>query len=447
MIKARKLGSFLIGGVVAQGFGAISGLLMANFLTTSDYAIYTIAMTMIGAIAVLTKGGVRMGLSAALARFWPDKERSSVAISSTIRTRFFISALTMPIVIIMSGVLMHRADAPVLLNVAIVGILIAVWWADMRSAVIDQLLFFDDQAVRVQVLDTLIAAGRMVALGALWLLNILSIMSVLLVHFLSVAVRIPFIQKWVHRALDHIRADPDPEVTGSVRTVALRQVPVDIFGVAQAQVAMFFLTQGGGTFELATYGALGRFAQLVAPAAAVSVAFFVPAFARTNDRVIFRMSMFVLFGSIPAFAFILIALVQPQAMLFLIGSSYSSQAQALLVFSLTTTVINAVQIAWSLSSHRGWNKWAWLRIPIGIAWCFIAPFVLEVHTASGAFIFYAGFSVGTAISIAVDLVSARRRGEIRLFGRADHADVAEENAPASTAEPLPADPPPTRNES
>jgi hypothetical protein len=378
-----------------------------------------------------------MGLAAVLADTWPHKAQSAVAVASAIRTRFFISALTMPIIMILTAVLLYRTGATWHTNLLVVALLVGIWWADMRSSVIDQILYFDGEAVRVQVLDTAIAAGRMAAIVLLWLLHGITVLAALVIHVFTFLVRIPYVQRWVHAALDLIHGEPEDGTKRRIRAIALRQVPVDIFTVVQSQAAMFFLTHHAGSFELATYGALGRVAQLLAPFSALSLAFFTPAFAKERDRILARITGYALFGSIPAFGLVAACIVAPHLVLILLGPAYASQVSPLIVFAVCSLITNFVQIVWSLSAHRGWNQWSWLRIPIGLVWCVVAPFVIPVGTASGAFVFFAGFSVGTGIALAIDLYTVRRRGEISLLGL--HALAGQRSSADQPAFASPAD--------
>lgn len=210
-----------------------------------------------------------------------------------------------------------------------------------------------------------------------------------------------------------------------MRKVALRQVPIDLLTVMQAQLAIFFLTDRGGLFELATYGALGRIAQLLTPFSALVMAYFVPAFAGQRDRIVPRLLLFIGLSCAPAVALALLAWLEPQYLLFFIGDQYADQAWPLLVCALTLIAMGIANTLWAVVAHRGWNRWAWLRLPIGGLWCFAGPAVLPLDSAASTYLFYCGFSLGTFIAALADLVDARRRGEyVALFRRVPKADVA-----------------------
>jgi hypothetical protein len=276
----------------------------------------------------------------------------------------------------------------------------------------------------------MIAAGRLALIVVLRLAGWLSVVAVMATSLFIVAARIVPIRKWVGQSLGHVRAASDPAMQATVKSVAVRQMPVDMFTLLQAQAVLFYLTDAtANSAELATYGALSRLAQVLTPFAALSLAYFVPAFSNSSDRVLLRIGWYVLLGSLPAAALLALVIATPQSILFVLGEAYEGQTHALVTYSIVLLILTAVNVAWSLISHRGWNRWAWLRIPIGVAWIVVAPWIIPVDTAAGAYIFVGGFAVGTIVALLVDLWHSRQQGEIQLLAR------GEPNEPASVELP------------
>jgi len=417
-ISPASVGSFLASAVMAQLAAAIAGLLLVRWMSVADYALYTIGITMVGAIALLTRGGVRLGLAVALGKVWPDREAAAEAVDAAMRVRLLVSALTMPPLLAFTWFLLDRTGASTILSLSILAILALAWLADTQGAVIDQVLFFDRKALRVQGLDSTIAWARLVVIALLRVAGAVSALTALATNLLASLARVPVVRRWISQSLEGCRRTAPPQTVTGMRNVALRQIPVDLFVALQAQAAIYYLTVGGGGIELATYGALARVAQLLAPFNAVILAYFVPHFAQATDRIAARILSYVAIGALPGAGLFVIALHAPHVLLFFIGPAYSDQTWPLLVCAGMVALVSAVEVAVSLISHRGWNRWGWVRIVLGLVWIGVAPNVLPVHTAAGAYLFYSGFSVGTVIALLLELRSARQAGEIR-FGRAE----------------------------
>ena len=59
----KRASIFLSGNVIAQALSAAVGLLLARWLNIPDYAVYTIEISVMGAVSVLTNGGVSLCFS------------------------------------------------------------------------------------------------------------------------------------------------------------------------------------------------------------------------------------------------------------------------------------------------------------------------------------------------------------------------------------------------
>jgi len=426
MISFKRIGTYVFAGFVAQGAAAIAGLLLVRWIPAPEYALYTIAVTMIGTISTLTRSGPQLGLSGALSGVWPDPEQSARALASAMRTRLLVSAIVMPVVLVATAWLLVKAGTDWLRMTTIIAILALIWLADLKGGLLDQVLYFAQRANRVQGLDSSINLGRLVLIVAAKAAGQLSLLVALLTNLFTVAARIPALTRWSRQALGRTEsAAPDPAMQVAMRKVALRQVPIDLLTVMQAQLAIFFLTDRGGLFELAAYGALGRIAQLLTPFSALVMAYFVPAFAGQRDRIVPRLLLFIGLSCAPSAGLALVAWLAPQYLLFFIGDQYADQAWPLLVCALTLIAMGIANTLWAVVAHRGWNRWAWLRLPIGGVWCIVGPVVLPLDSAASTYLFYCGFSLGTFVAALADLADARRRGEyVALFRRVPQPDVA-----------------------
>lgn len=421
-ISPLNVGSFLASAVAAQAAAVVAGLLLVRWMSVADYALYTIGITIVGAITLLTRGGVRLGLAAALAEAWPDRKAAAGAVDAAMRVRLLVSALTMPPILGFAWFLLDRAGASTFLSFSILGILAAVWLADTYGAVIDQVLFFDRKAVRLQTLDGAIAWVRLIIIVLLRFAGAVSAVTALATNLFASLSRAPLVRHWIRQSLEGHSDVAGPETVNAVRRVALRQIPVDVFVALQTQATIYYLTLGGGGLELATYGAVSRIAQLLNPFNALILAYFVPHFAKASDRIVTRILGYVAIGALPGAGLFVLSLLAPQALLFFIGPAYSGQTWPLLVCAGMVAVVTAVEVAVSLIAHRGWNRWGWVRILIGLIWIAMAPEIVPVHTAAGAYLFFCGFSFGTVIALGLELRSAHLAGEIRL-GRASPSGV------------------------
>ena len=59
--------------IMVQGLGFLSGILIIRLLPTSEYALYTLANTMLGAISILADSGISNGVMATGGKVWLNR--------------------------------------------------------------------------------------------------------------------------------------------------------------------------------------------------------------------------------------------------------------------------------------------------------------------------------------------------------------------------------------
>ena len=408
-----RVATLFFGSAAAQGMAALTGLLLAHLLPKHDYAIYTVMAVIMGAMTVLTRGGVNLGYTALLGRDWPDLQKVDALGKLVGRVRRMMSALMLPPISLVSAILLYRVGASAAEGGVLLLLLLASWYFDMQTRVIDQILFFAKQAVRVQMMDTALNLIRLVGTAALVVVHGLNAVAALTVSVAIAALRVGPIVHWI-RAI--VPASPNNQPSDDdynyVRKTALRQVPSEIFMVFQTQIMLFALSFFAGTTSVADYGALSRIGQLLNPIQTLSYSLLIPIFSSATDRILSRFVSTSLLCSLPAVLLVLVSWLFPNTVLLLIGAKYADLQGPLLIAMVNAAVYSSLGIAWNLLAHRGLNHYAWLQIPVGLGWCLSAPLLLDLSRLSGALWLQAGFSLGYLVAIIAEIVAAKRRAEL-----------------------------------
>src|SRR4051812_39271310 len=68
--------------VLIQAIGFVSGIMIIRLLSTSEYALYTLANTMLGTMTLLTDGGINTGVMAQGGRVWQDKVKLGIVMNT-----------------------------------------------------------------------------------------------------------------------------------------------------------------------------------------------------------------------------------------------------------------------------------------------------------------------------------------------------------------------------
>lgn len=395
---------------MVQGLGALAGLLIARWMSVNDYAIFTVMTMVTGAMTVLTKGGVHLGFTAIVGRTWPDRKRAAQAIAAAMSERRIVSFWILPPIILVTGWLLFKNNASPLLIGVLVLLLILNWEFDMRTRIVDQILYFANRPSTTQILDATLALLRVVGIVGLYFYAKLDPIGATGLAVLAAGLRIPFVVRWVRQEI------PKKEVAtikdrAEIKRITRRQLPLEIFNVLQTQIIFAILAWYGSTSQTASIGALWRIGQLLLPVQSVVQAFAIPRFSVSKRQLFRNWLIWSIMGGLPGLGLVALAYFTPSLLLILIGPNYSDLHYELVVAAVGMSANAAINNAWQLIAHRGWNHWAWLQVPIVLIWIVIAPFALDLTLLDQVLWFHAGFPLGLFLAMIVELIAARNRGE------------------------------------
>lgn len=404
----KRLTVFLTGNVAAQGTAAIAGLLLARWLSVEDYAAYTIIIVLMGAITLLTKGGAHLGYTAILGRVWPDMNRVSEAIVAVLSVRRLISIFIMPFLILATWILLRNNEVSPINTTVILILFILFWWADLRTRLVDQVLYFAKQTTKIQILDTALSFFRLCCVFILFYFGLLNLLTAVLLSVLVALLRIVPILKWIDQLLpkEKPKAPLDTDLT-EIKTGVKRQMPVELYTVFQSQLILIVLTFYGTVNEVAGFGALTRINQLLLPVEALTFAFLIPYFSRTNKIQAFKIYFpLVLVTLIPGFMLLSLAVIFPQILLWIVGPNYANLNNELIIAVSVAVFLRGTHTAWALLAHRGWVKFSWVQIPVGLSLCLISPLVLDLSKLSDALLLQLAFGIGVLCATSFDFYFA-----------------------------------------
>lgn len=412
----KRLTVFLTGNVAAQGTAAIAGLLLARWLSVEDYAAYTIIIVLMGAITLLTKGGVHLGYTAILGRVWPDMNRVSEAIVAVLSVRRLISIFIMPFLILTTWILLRNNEVSPLDTTIILFLFILFWWADLRTRLVDQVLYFAKQTTKIQILDTALSFFRLCCIFLLFYSGLLNLLTAVLLSVLVALLRIGPILKWIDLLLpkEKPKVPLDTDLT-EIKTGVKRQMPVELYTVFQSQIILIVLTFYGTVNEVAGFGALTRINQLLLPVEALTFAFLIPYFSRSNTIQAFKIYFPLVFVTlIPGFMLLILAIFFPQILLWIVGPNYADLNHELIIAVCVAVFLRATHTAWALLAHRGWVKFSWVQIPVGLSLCVISPLFLDLSKLSDALLLQLAFGIGVLCATSFDFYFAYKNRNIKL---------------------------------
>jgi len=123
--------------ILIQALGFASGILVIRLLPVEEYALYTLANTMLGTMTILADGGISTGIMSQGAKVWQDKEKLGAVLATGLylRRKFAVGSLLVATPVLMY-LLLHN-NASWLTTLLIVGALIPAFFAALSDSLLE----------------------------------------------------------------------------------------------------------------------------------------------------------------------------------------------------------------------------------------------------------------------------------------------------------------------
>ncbi|MBB3260940.1 O-antigen/teichoic acid export membrane protein [Paraburkholderia bannensis] len=412
---ARKSGGlpvfvakFLSREALVQGLNFVGGIWVVRALTVHEYAWYTIAITMLGAGAVLSDMGVSAALISLAGRLWPDlpKVNRIFTVAYEARAKFF--ALFGTAVFAAGFFLLMKAQASWLWAAAIMACVVAATFFQLNFSLLSVLPKLEQNLKALQQITISGAALRLVLLAALLVsANTLTALCAALVAMAW--------QAWALRRRYDI-ADQDmqfplDEARAEFSKVARRQAPASIYFCIQGQLNVLLLGYFGSATQVAQLGALGRISALLMVAQSVFTSIVMPRFAVLKEKADMKRKYVLALAAFLALiaAFLCVAWLFPGVVLSVLGGQYAGMHGELLLVLGSAALYVIEALIYSLNMARAWITPSWIQVVVTLALQAVLLAFMPIDSIARVVIFS---SISPVVSIAVYLASA-----VLHFGR------------------------------
>jgi O-antigen/teichoic acid export membrane protein len=374
--------------IIVQGVGFACGILIIRLLPVQEYALYTLANTMLGTMTVLADGGISAGVMAQGGKVWQDKEKMGVVLATglDLRKKFAIGSLLISVPILFY-LLIHNGASVIMASLIAIA-LIPAFLAALSDSLLEIVPKLHQSILPLQKNQVAVGLGRL----------LLSAITMFLFPWAFVAVLAAGIPRiWGNLQLRKIvyglttkDQQPDMVVRKEVLTIVKRIMPTSIYYCISGQISIWIISFFGSTTSVAQLGALGRFGIVFNFISVLMLTLIIPRFARiaTNSKLIvlrFMQLQFILIavgGLLVLFFFIF-----DNQFLWLLGKSYKGLNKELLLISISGSLLLLSGITNSLLSVQSIIIPPILFITITISVQVITLFLVPMDTVSGVILF------------------------------------------------------------
>ena len=389
--------------IVIQGIGFICGIAIIRYLSTEQYAYYTIANSMLAAITILTDSGISAGVTSESGKIWQNKEELGKVLATGIQLRKSFAVFSLCISIPALFYLLDTQGLEWWQSLGLVAAMLPVFWATLTGSIL-QIVPKLHQDVDELLKINLSANGIRLALTFLTLL-IFPLASLAIVATGMGQVYTNFqLRKLSTRNADW-KVESDPVYKARIMKVVKRVVPGTIYYAVAGQLTVWLVSAFNDTDGVADIGALSRIMAVLVILRMTLNLLVIPRFARlTDDKSLLLKRFGQIIGLVAILATGIVSAIYifPEPVLYVLGDNYANLEYELFLISISSCLSMIGEIIYQLTSSRGIIANPLYFIPTMIAAQVITIFFLvDVTTVVGVI----SFSMVTiSVSISYQIV-------------------------------------------
>ncbi|MCS5489180.1 lipopolysaccharide biosynthesis protein [Algoriphagus limi] len=399
--STQVLGFQLI--VFLMSFG--SNIIIIRSLDKNDYAIFTLAATIIGMLSAISDSGISVGFRQLAGKIWDHPVKFADLLETLVPTRRKILLFTVPIVGLIGGFLFYEQGLDPIPNIILIILIVLIAILEIHRAIYIEVLRFQSKVHETQWSDILLQFTRLVFVGAFF--YILDIYWVILVFIASSYLATTFILKKAkpyHSDEAVFRADYYKVLIDKFKKL----LPNTSFYLIQGQISIFILSIFNNSSSLADFGALSRITIFFTLVQSVTNNILAPNFSRLNNPIAekkYLINFMLIIISISIFV-VLAVFLSKNIILMVLGDKYQYLGLELLLMAVATAVNFIFTSISSMNLSKGWvNFNARLAIPVSILCLIGGGFFLNLENLSQVIIFSTLPVIGTGFLKILDTIN------------------------------------------
>lgn len=373
--------------ILIQGLGLISGILIIRLLPTREYALYTLANTMLATITVLADSGIGAGVLANGGRVWqfPDKLGKVLVTGIQLRRKFALLTLLVALPTLVYLLIRHGAGWGMAILIPLS--LIPAFYAALSDTLFEIPLKLHQDIAALQKNQVLANLSRFILLaGGLWFLPYTCI-AMLSGGMTRIWANIK-LRRLAGKFAD-LSQHQDLVARKEISTMLKRTMPSTIYYCASGQISIWLISVFGNTTSIAQIGALERIVSALSFITVLFSTLVIPRFARLpfeKGIVLLRFVqiLVLLFGISGVVCTIFYFF--PDQVLFVLGKNYAHLDHELLLVTISGCINLIAGIANYLSVARGWAVPPALHISVSLITQVVLISFMDLSSLQGVLI-------------------------------------------------------------
>jgi len=370
--------------ILIQAVGLISGILIIRRLPTHEYALYTLANSMLGTMTVLADGGISTSVMAMGGKVWNDKKKLGVVFATGLylRKKLAIVSLVIAIPILLYLLILHHASW--FFSLLIILSIIPYFSTALYGTLLQTAPKLHQDIAVLQKNQIALSLGRLMLLTLTLFIFPYSFVAILAAGLPQILANkhlrktsagyTDWNQKW------------DPKIRKEMLAFVKRILPGSIYYCLSGQITIWFVSVLGSTLAVAQLGALGRLAMILSLFNVLFATLISPRFAKleSNQKLLLSRFIQIQFGLVILSLFIIgLAWIFSVQILWVLGTDYSSLKSELVLNLIGSCLGLIAGVSFNLSTSRGWAINPLIIIPVNIASIVLGILLFDVSTIEG----------------------------------------------------------------
>ena len=341
--------------ILVQLTGFVSGIAIIRLLPIQEYAFYTLANTMLGAMVMLSDSGVGSGVMAESGKVWQDKQKLGAVLATglVLRKRFAIISLlfTLPVLVY----LLYSHGASWLTILLIIAAIIPAALAALSDSLLEIAPKLHQDIKPLQRNSAEVSLIRL-ALSGLLVFFAPFTFAALLANGLPRIYGNYKLRK-VGERFAAGNESPDPLIQEAIIRGVKRTLPIVIYSCLSGQLTIWLISFFGKTDGISQIGALSKIGALFNLVSVLLSTLVVPRFSRMPAlrQGLLKSFLLIQVGTFAITLFLLLGTwLFSNQILWVLGKNYEHLNYQLLLVGVSNCIGLMVSVCSQLVLSRGW---------------------------------------------------------------------------------------------
>ncbi|MEO8112603.1 MAG: polysaccharide biosynthesis protein [Ginsengibacter sp.] len=367
--------------VIVQVVALVSGIMVIRLLPPEEYALYTLANTMLGAMVVLADGGIASAVMSQGGKVWMEEKKLGSVIVTGLRLRKIFAIIVLPIAIGVLLYLLRHHGATWLFSSLIIVSIIPTFFMLINAGILEISPKLRQDLIELQKVKVISNLGRLAILAVSIFAYPIAVTALLAASLPQIWVNIRYRKITLKHA--DLNQKIDPVVQKNILKMVGRLLPEAIYYCLSGQIAIWLISVFGSTDSLAQVGALSRLSIILGFFSVLFASLIAPRFARlpNKPKVLLRYYLQILAGLIFLCVSITFAVwLFSSQILWVLGSHYFGLDKELVLMAISSCLNLLYGASFLLGTYRSWVINPIIFIPISLLTTVLAVIVMDTSS-------------------------------------------------------------------